>query len=177
MTLIIKAAQFAARAHAGQFRRVTGRPYIEHPARVAALVAIRQDHSSEWDHEVCVAAAFLHDVVEDCGVTYEQLDEEFGSRAVTAIVRALTKPPLSAGKRAERQAMFLTQLKCAGRDVQTIKLIDRLDNLREIDGDKEDFIRLYCKETRELVCAIGEAAVDVSTEIIKLVQVLESKVK
>lgn len=58
---IIQAAQFAAQAHQGQARKYTGRPYIEHPGRVAARVMVLRDVA-----EPVVCAAWMHDVLEDC---------------------------------------------------------------------------------------------------------------
>lgn len=95
-TLIEKADTFAERAHAGQVRKYTGIPYITHPRAVAALV-----QTVPHDDEM-IAAALLHDVVEDCGVDFETIRIHFNSR-VADIVRDLTevsKP--SDGNRAHR---------------------------------------------------------------------------
>lgn len=86
MSLIIDAAQFAATAHKGQVRKYNGRPYISHPIRVAGRVATHPEASEEL-----VAAAFLHDVVEDCNVGIGLLQRIFG-HAVASLVGDLTNP-------------------------------------------------------------------------------------
>lgn len=76
-------ATFARKAHEGQTRKFTGAPYYTHVERVAALVRKRTDRPE------LIAAAYLHDTMEDCGVTYETLAQHFG-HAVANIVHALT---------------------------------------------------------------------------------------
>ena len=147
---ILLAAQFAASAHFGQKRKYSGRPYIEHPLRVAGQIAIRTDATEE-----AVSAAYLHDVLEDTPVTYIAMYENFGIE-VTNMVRALSHPPHSAGNRATRMALYREQLKAAPTIVQVIKLHDRLDNLREM-GPEGDFNELYARETYALLEAIGDA--------------------
>ena len=71
--MIQKAAEFAAYAHAGALRKGSKLPYIVHPREVAMIVAMMTE-----DPEV-IAAAYLHDVIEDAGVRYEELEEQFGS--------------------------------------------------------------------------------------------------
>lgn len=78
--MIDKAMEFATKAHEGQFRKGTKRPYIVHPVEVGDIVS-----TMTGDEEV-IAAAILHDTIEDCPqVTEEILRKEFGDR-VTALV-------------------------------------------------------------------------------------------
>jgi (p)ppGpp synthase/HD superfamily hydrolase len=86
MTPSTAAREFAARAHRGQVDKI-GRPYIEHPARVAAR--IRTSAPDEPDAEV---VAWLHDVVEDTPVTIAEIKRRFGAR-VAAAVDAITYRP------------------------------------------------------------------------------------
>lgn len=167
MSLILDAAQFAAKCHEGQVRRVTGRPYIEHPIRVAGAVAIRPGSTKEM-----VAAAFLHDVMEDCGKTWGDIVRVAGFE-VADMVEALTKPSKEVGNREKRNRVFMDTLKARPSEVQIIKLADRLDNLREMAGDKPEFIWLYCKESKELVREIGHAAEDLKKNILDEAQKLE----
>ena len=74
MTLVTQAAVFAANAHDGATRKGSGIPYIVHPMEAAAIAATLTD-----DPHV-VAAAMLHDVMEDCGVGFEELRARFGER-------------------------------------------------------------------------------------------------
>ena len=72
--MIEEAAAFAERVHRGTFRKGTAIPYIVHPMETAVIV------SGFTDEEEMIAAALLHDVVEDAGVTGEELEERFGRR-------------------------------------------------------------------------------------------------
>ncbi len=74
---------FACTAHDGQARKGSGAPYITHPLAVASLVG---EYGGDEDQAI---AALCHDVMEDCGVTYEELERRFGAR-VAGIVRACT---------------------------------------------------------------------------------------
>jgi GTP pyrophosphokinase len=153
---LIRVAQFAAKAHEGQ-KRTSGRPYIEHPMRVAGRVMLWPDVDKGGIGEQIVAAAWCHDVLEDTKVTVEELGQ-FGP-VVTAIVIDLTKPPLSAGNRATRQELFRQQLKKASHEAQVIKLIDRIDNLSDVNPDFDDasWANLYARESILLADVIGFA--------------------
>ena len=78
--MIEEAAEFAREAHRGMFRKGTEIPYIVHPIETAVIVA------SFTDDEEVIAAALLHDVVEDTDVTGEELEHRFGPR-VAGLVR------------------------------------------------------------------------------------------
>ena len=82
--MIQKAARFAIKAHEGMVRKGGSMPYIYHPMEVALLVS-----RMTQDAEV-IAAAYLHDVLEDTSVTAEELGQVFGSR-VLALVQAETE--------------------------------------------------------------------------------------
>ena len=79
--MIQRAAEFAARVHEGALRKGSNMPYIVHPKEVAMIVSVMTK-----EPEV-VAAAYLHDVIEDAGVTYQELEDKFGS-LVAELVRA-----------------------------------------------------------------------------------------
>ena len=99
--LVAKAAEFARLAHEsiGQRRKYTNELYIVHPQAVAATVA------SVTDDAVIIAAAWLHDVVEDTPITLEQLTEEFGAE-VAGLVSDLTNASTETdGGRQERKAI------------------------------------------------------------------------
>jgi (p)ppGpp synthase/HD superfamily hydrolase len=145
MNIILQAAQFAARAHKGQKRKYTGRPYIEHPGRVAAMVSILPDVDS-----YIVAAAWLHDVLEDC----KDVDVEFATYHpdVTNLVIQLTNRKVQGPNQPGRAAQkFLDRerLKTASRWAKIIKLCDRIDNVRDLVATCPDrhFIQLYLNES------------------------------
>ena len=80
--MIDDAMDFAAKAHAGQFRKGTRRPYIVHPIEVADIVS-----SMTKDEEV-ICAAVLHDTVEDCkGITFDILKLRFGARVADMVAQ------------------------------------------------------------------------------------------
>lgn len=85
--IVVRAAALASEAHAGQFRRGGVVPYFSHPEAVAAIVARFLP-----DDEDAIAVAYLHDVVEDCGVAPEEIAAAFGPDIAAGVV-ALSKIP------------------------------------------------------------------------------------
>ena len=152
MNLIIRAAQFAAVAHHKQMRKYghSDRAYITHPARVAGMVCTVLGATEEM-----VAAAWLHDVIEDCGVTAATLEKEFPHLTV-GLVKELTNPSKQYPElsRAERKEMDREHVSKCCQQTKIIKLCDRIDNVRESLDDPEtpeDFFKLYLKESRALL--------------------------
>ena len=167
MTLILRAARFASMVHKGQARKYTNRPFIEHPMRVAMRHAAQLVATEDG-----VAAAWLHDTQEDCGVSGEQLRALFGED-VALLVDWLTNPSKGSNlPRAERKAIDRQHAKDAPVEVKVIKLIDRIDNLGEIDA-ADDFTALYCQESTLLVDAIGDADQALKSELFELIKHVE----
>lgn len=172
MNIIMEAARLAREAHEGQLRKYNGRPYVEHPARVAARTALLPEAT-----EVMVAAAFLHDVLEDTTVTSGKIVEATNIW-VAGLVEWLTNP--SKGMklpREARKAMDRQHLSRAPREAKLIKLLDRIDNLREMGGASADFKRLYAKESRLLLEAIGGVDQGLAAELADVAAKLESEGK
>lgn len=171
MNVIIKAAVFARQAHAEQRRKYNDRPYIVHPARVAGRVAAYPDAT-----ETMVAAAFLHDVVEDTPCTLDDVAAEFGLD-VARLVDELTNPSSigSPASRSERKQLDRERLAQVSTQGKVIKLMDRIDNLQEMGGAPIKFLKLYCAESRSLAEAIGKVAPDLKAELIDCVERLEAK--
>lgn len=160
MSMIMAAARLARAAHDGQFRKYNGRPYVEHPARVAARTALLPGATEEM-----VAAAFLHDVLEDTSVTPGQIASATNPQVVE-LVAWLTNP--SKGMklpREARKAMDREHLSKAPREAKLIKLLDRVDNLREMQGAPDDFRTLYARESLLLLEAIGDVNEAVAGEL------------
>lgn len=125
--MVDKAIAFAAKAHEGQVRKGTSRPYIVHPVEVGDIVAKLTD-----DEEV-IAAAILHDTIEDCeGVTEEVIRKEFGER-VASMVTHESEDKTKSWK--ERKSMTIERLRTAPLELQYIGLADKLSNMRDIDRD------------------------------------------
>jgi len=148
--LIAAARAFAAEAHGGinHMRKYTGDPYIAHPEEVAAIVASRP-HTPEM-----IAAALLHDTVEDTPVTSAVISQRFGP-AVAALVSDLTdvsKP--GDGNRATRKAMDRAHTAAASNQAKTIKLADLISNSRSIIQHDPKFAKVYMQEKRLLLDAL-----------------------
>lgn len=145
--LVPRAQAFAAAAHAavGQVRKYTFAPYIEHPAAVAKIVQT-VPHTAEM-----VAAAWLHDVVEDTGVTSQQIAAEFGT-AVGELVFWLTDQSRPEdGNREARKAIDRAHSAAAPPEAQTIKLADLIDNTASIKEHDPGFAEVYRREKRQLL--------------------------
>jgi len=129
--LITKAYNVATEAHDGQ-RRKSGEPYIFHPIAVAKIVAQEVGLGA-----VSIAAALLHDVVEDTEITHEQIYEMFGEK-ISRIVRGLTKiQKLKSDKDHSLQAEnFRKMILTLNEDIRVIliKLSDRLHNMQTMDS-------------------------------------------
>lgn len=142
---------FAARAHAGQLR-ASGEDYIIHPLGVATILAeIGLDTDT-------IIAALLHDVVEDTGVTLEDLEESFGA-TVASLVDGVTKlGRLEDLNRQERQAENLRKMFLAMAEdlrVILIKLADRLHNMRTLSYRPPDKQRETAIETRDIFAPLA----------------------
>lgn len=124
--MIREAADFAAEAHKGMVRKGGKIPYIYHPMEVALLV------SQMTEDEEVIAAAYLHDVLEDTSVTAEELGERFGSR-VLALVQAETEDKSRTWK--ERKGHTIEHLPSAPREVKLLTLADKLSNMRATARD------------------------------------------
>lgn len=151
--LIIRAAAFADAAHREHRRKYTNDPYIYHPMRVAGLVTLQEDADADW-----IAAAWLHDVLEDCEAFYRDGITAF-PEPVVHLVRELTNPSKKFPKlnRAARKKMDREHLANVSAPAKIIKLCDRFDNLRELAAAPEDFIKVYVEESVALVRHIRTA--------------------
>lgn len=154
MDLIKKARKFATRAHKGQFRKYTGEPYIVHPIAVAETVRL---HGGS---DEMVAAALLHDTIEDTNVTYDDVRKEFGI-TVAGLVRELTDTSSpSDGNRAVRKEIDRRRLAKASADAQTIKLADLIDNTTSIVAHDPGFAKIYLKEKEALLKVMNKGLAD-----------------
>ena len=131
-TLLDRAIIFAVKAHAGTERRGKGFPYIVHPMEAVEIV------STITPDQELLAAAALHDVVEDCGVEVEELRKEFGDR-IAGIV-ASESDHFDTGVSEEdswhaRKRAAIERLAAASRDSKIVALGDKLSNMRAIARD------------------------------------------
>jgi GTP pyrophosphokinase len=136
----------AWRAHDGQNRK-NGDPYIVHPIRVAEVVLV------EWDRREpdLVAAALLHDAVEDTPLRLEEIEDLAGAH-VRELVFLLTKPdPAGFPSKAERDRVYFARLHDGPEGASVVKCADRVDNLRDMlsSGWSLEKKRAYLVEARE----------------------------
>lgn len=149
--LLERAFNVALTAHEGQFR-VSGEPYITHPMMVACILAEMELDTS------AIAAAILHDVVEDTSYTYEEAVAEFGQEIADLIigVTKLTKIPYSTKQ--EQQAENLRKMIMSmAKDIRVIliKLADRLHNMRTLSSMPEKKRREKACETMEIYAPLA----------------------
>lgn len=130
--LLDRAIVFAVRAHAGTERRGKGFPYIIHPLEAVEIVATMTS-----DQELLAAAA-LHDTVEDTNTTVEQIRAEFGDR-IASLVAADSDTPIQGISREEswriRKQAAIDRIASASHDAKIVALGDKLSNMRAIARD------------------------------------------
>lgn len=131
-TLLDRAIVFAVKAHAGTERRGKGFPYIVHPLEAVSIVA-----SMTPDQELLAAAA-LHDTIEDTSVTPAELEAEFGHRVASIVVAESDSmiPEMSEAESwHERKRSAIEHLTNADLDTKMVALADKLSNMRAIARD------------------------------------------
>lgn len=135
LPLYERAVIFAAAAHQGTTRKGSRIPYLSHPIEAAAIV------SEMTEDEELIAAAVLHDVVEDTDVTLEELEQYFGKRIAhyvgceTEDKRRGLPPEDTWMVRKQEMLKYLTER--ANRNARMLALGDKLSNLRSIQRDME----------------------------------------
>lgn len=146
--MIEKARVFATAAHAAvaQLRKYTNEPYIVHPADVANTIENLEGSTVEM-----IAAAWLHDVVEDTGVTIETIRKEFGSEIAEMVgwLTDVSKP--EDGPRWYRKKLDREHTAMASAEAQTVKLADLISNCTSIKAHDAAFAKVYFEEKRLLL--------------------------
>lgn len=123
---ILAAALFAAEKHAGQKRKGhAGEPYVNHLIEVAELIAA----SSQTLDANLVMAGLLHDTIEDAGVTAGELEQLFGSDVASLVLEATDDKSLP---KETRKALQVENAPCKSPRAQTLKLADKISNLRSL---------------------------------------------
>ena len=145
--LVDRARVYATEAHQriNHRRKYNNEPYHVHLSAVAKLV------SSVTDDESMIAAAWLHDTVEDTQATLEDIEETFGM-PVAELVEELTdvsKP--GDGNRVTRKRIDRLHLSQASKRAKTVKLADLIDNCKDITRHDPRFAQVYLEEMNELL--------------------------
>lgn len=150
--IVEKARIFATAAHAsvGQLRKYTNEPYIVHPIEVVKI--LREVGATDS----MLAAAYLHDVVEDTGVGIDLIEKEFGLTIVN-MVRDLTDDfGHDYGNRATRKAAYRDQLANSSPSVHTIKIADIISNCSSIMKYDPNFAMTYIPECIDTLNVLKE---------------------
>lgn len=151
-----RADAYAEKAHAGQYRSTKPGaprvPYIEHPRAVAKIL---HDEAGVTD-EVTLIAALLHDTIEDCGISHENLVAEFG-HDVADLVAELTNDP-TVPKEGKTAAQVAKARKMSAR-AAAVKVADKTANLRDLVAIPPDWTperkRKYFDDARTVVQAMA----------------------
>lgn len=149
--LIRKAAAFAAKAHAGQTRKFTGEPYFVHVEAVACAVAVA------GGSEAAIAAAYLHDTVEDTPTTYPELVAAFGpevANLVLELTHVHTKEAFPQLNRAARKVLETKRLAAVSPTAKLIKRSDIADNAKTIGLFGRKFANMWRAEATALLAVL-----------------------
>jgi len=179
-SMIVKAARFAQQQHEGQTRK-GGEPYINHPMRVAGIVTM-----CEHTTEDMIAAAWLHDVVEDTEVTDVELRRLFNENIANLVYHltdVYTKenyPELNRAKRKQREHERLgnTNMFCAPvYGVHTIKLADRIDNTTDVFARGRKWAEKYIGESFQLIAYLNYGDTELRDFLIRRLVDIDKEMK
>ena len=147
---IDRAIDFAHAAHEGQRRKYCGTPYIGHPLAVGRILFHHDRPKNE------VIAGILHDTVEDCDVTFQDITNEFGYgiRYIVGDLTDVSKP--EDGNRAMRKAIDLEHTRNACTAAHNVKLVDLYHNTMSIAVHDKNFARTYLREKLKVLHAISD---------------------
>lgn len=154
--LVARAHAFAMGAHSAidQRRKYTNARYVEHPIAVAKIVQ-SVPHSPEM-----LAAAYLHDVVEDTKVSADDIEEAFGPKVADLVYWLTDKSRPEDGNRAKRKAIDRAHSAAAPVDAQTVKLADIIENTSTINQYDPEFAKVYRKEKEALLQVMNKGNPD-----------------
>ena len=150
--IVQKAKLFATQAHRriDQRRKYTKQPYDVHLKAVAEVV------SSVTNDEEMIAAAWLHDVVEDTPATIEDIEREFGPKVAVLVMQLTDVSRPGDGNRSARKAIDREHTAHASPQAKTIKLADLIDNARDICKNDPHFAPTYLAEMSSLLEVLKE---------------------
>ncbi len=169
--LSARAATFAKAAHdsINHRRKFTDEPYHVHLARVAALVA------TVVNDEEIIAAAWLHDVLEDVAphnnvYNADAIEREFGKRVLKLVIELTDVSKAEDGNRATRKALDRIHIANASPDGMTIKLADLIDNATDIAKHDAHFSRVFRKEAALLLPLLTAGNASLHAQLTRLLR-------
>ena len=150
--LIQEALMLAIKAHDGQRRKYTGEPYSMHPIGVSKIVET-VEHTPEM-----IAAALLHDVVEDTPVTFREIKDTFGSVVAEYVHYCTNVSEKDDGNRKSRKKMDADHFALGPAESQTIKVADLIHNSQTIiPHDQKFFHKAYKYEKQYMMDVLTKA--------------------
>lgn len=176
MSLIERARIFCIAAHeaVGQRRKYSDEPYWHHPLHVIELL---KKHATQPVTEEMLAAAALHDVVEDTHVSLETIRDLFGN-SVYHLVENLTdisRP--EDGNRRIRKAKDLDHTRQASQEAKTVKCADLISNASSIVDNDPGFAVVWLREKEALLEVLADADPGVYSEAVRVYQECVRKLK
>ena len=147
--VISDATMFAIEAHGDQRRKYTGEPYVVHPIHVADILEKEVEATTEM-----IAAAILHDVVEDTPVTLRDIKEKFGYTIAEYVHYCTNVSDKEDGNRAFRKKMDADHFALGPPESQTIKIADLLSNAESIIKHDQKFFHKAFKHEKQYMLNI-----------------------
>lgn len=144
------AKNFATQKHNGQTRK-NGDPYIVHPISVASLL---EKYKKSHNINRLIAAAYLHDTLEDTNTSYYELVDVFGYDIASLVMELTTDEKMN--KEIGKNKYLAYKLNSMTKWALAIKLCDRLDNISDLQIMNEDFKKRYLEETIFIIDYICE---------------------
>ncbi len=152
MNIVMEAMKFAAEVHKDQKRKFTGNPYFNHLSEVAGIVRTVQSTS-----DIVQASAWLHDSIEDQGISGDEIERRFGWLVRTA-VESLSD--LETGTRAERKRLSRERMAAKPGWIQDIKVADIISNCSSVRIHDPEFASIYLQEKRLMLDVLQSANPD-----------------
>lgn len=156
MDIILRAKEFAKKKHGDIKRKYTPEPYYSHPFAVAARLKAFDKYKN---NDAVLAAAYLHDILEDTLTTYEELLEKFNTK-IADLVQELTSnkeyyndtnEDMEPSKPSAKAQYLTDKINNMSKDARIIKLADREHNVSQIADAPNTFIKRYTKETQYIL--------------------------
>jgi (p)ppGpp synthase/HD superfamily hydrolase len=165
-TTLQKALLFATMKHQDQFRKGDGKPYILHPISVLLTLDRLKKSKNKF---LLATAAVLHDVVEDCNVTVQEIADKFGY-SVASIVEELTSDKEKIDSMGKKEYL-LDKMLVMSSYALCIKLCDRLDNVSDLESMNDEFKQRTITETQFILDGLSSRKLtSTHKKIIKKIQ-------
>jgi guanosine-3',5'-bis(diphosphate) 3'-pyrophosphohydrolase len=182
LNLLEEIKEFAAKAHGSQVRKFTSEPYINHPVRVMEIC------NGYTDKVSILAAALLHDVLEDTPVSEPEMNvflkslmPQSEAAQTLQLVIDLTDifikedfPKLNRKVRKKKERERMSQIH---PDAQTVKYADIIDNAKDVTKSNKGFAPKFLKEVKELLTVMREGHPELYAEALKTVNSCLSELK